>query len=119
MKTRREEMRNVWCNEGGNDSNGSGAPAKSPYDQQLSSAAAAASLQELPPYSHHHSKSPPTSHHHPHHFAALSSFGGGGGTAAGFSLIPSLNLASLDKDDIAEESRDSESPISDVEITDD
>ena len=97
MKNRREEMRNVWCNDGSGK-----------YDQD-------GNMQDLPPYQQSKSlSSPPPSGSSisspPHH----STF-----NPHGFSLIPSLNMASLDKDDIAEESRDSESPISDVEITDD
>ena len=100
MKSRREEMRNVWCNEG------------SPKGYEPGS------MQELPPYHQSGGKSPyssasspPQLHHSGYHHL--------GNSSPGFSLIPSLNMASLDKDDIAEESRDSESPISDVEITDD
>lgn len=104
MKTRRDEMRNVWCNDG-------------------SKGFEPGSMQELPPYHQQTGKPFPSSNSPPPHRGSSSGGMGGGlsyGVSPGFSLIPSLNMmGSLDKDDIVEESRDSESPISDVEITDD
>ena len=95
MKTRRDEMRNIWCTDS----------TKSFEKQPLPSPA------YLPPYSTSPSFPANYATAAPNFAAASPNFAAVG--HHGFSLTP-LNI--IEKDDLIE-SRDSESPISDVEIT--
>ena len=135
MKNRREEMRNVWCSPSTAASGDNGPPSfdsKSAMDTAAfpvysssslfnpssfnPSVAGQPGLNRLPP--------PPPLGFKPSPFHPSSQFRPStpdaspprfNGSSPGFSLTP-LNIVEPDDDDIADD-RDSESPISDVEIT--